>query len=66
MVDKIFIILLVVSILAIGVVLLSMKSKENYQTQRNMYSFMYTKDDNGTYTRYNGEVPRFAYSDFFG
>ena len=66
MVDKIFIILLIVSILAIGVVLLSMKRKEGYQPQRNMYSFMYTKDDNGMSYRYNGEVPRFAYSDFFG
>lgn len=61
-----FIILLIISILAIGLTLLSFKHKEGYQPQNNLYSFMYTEDNNGMSYRYNGETPRFAYSDFFG
>jgi hypothetical protein len=45
----------------------SRRSKEGYYLQNNPYSFMYTKDNNNTYHmyRYNGQVPRFAYSDYF-
>jgi hypothetical protein len=61
-----FIILLSLSILSIFITLSVMKSKEGYQPQRNAYSFMYTEDNNGMSYRYNGEVPRFSESDYFG
>lgn len=62
-----FIIILLISVVAIITTVISItKQKEGYQPQNNLYSFMYTKDNNELSYRYNGEVPRFSYSDFYG
>ena len=61
-----FIILLLISIVAIFTTLMVPKRKEGYEPERNAYSFMYTEDNNGMSYRYNGEIPRFSESDFFG
>lgn len=65
--NKLFIIILLIIVATIitTIVVLS-KHKEGYQPQNNLYSFIYTKDNNELSYRYNGEVPRFSYSDFYG
>lgn len=62
-----FIIILLISVVAIiTIIVILSKRKEGYQPQNNLYSFMYTKDNNELSYRYNGEVPRFTYSNFYG
>lgn len=62
-----FIIILLISVISIitTIVIIS-RHKEGYQPQNNLYSFMYTKDNNELSYRYNGQTPRFAYSNFYG
>lgn len=63
--NKSFIILSIFSLLAIVLTVVLIKRSEHYQMQNNAYNFLMTRDNNDTY-RYNGEVPSFSESDFFG
>jgi hypothetical protein len=61
-----FIIILIIAVLSISATFIVATHREGYQPERNAYSFMYTEDNNGMSYRYNGQVPRFSESDFFG
>jgi len=65
MINKVFLVLLIFSLSVITITFIVIKRSEHYQMENNVYNFLMTRDNNDTY-RYNGEVPRFSESDFFG